>query len=167
MKLLVEQRLPMIDRSDGWPRLDDNIVVALPEHEQVLLRRNEEETIAASKLQLADICNNCNICPQFAKTYRVLRQDLRDSLEKARANLAKPNSQFSDAFGAALINSTDVIVRYKLELMARFFRVRWGEPIENWAGQEGSAVDRAGCSILLLAAASFVGSAVCLLAMLS
>jgi hypothetical protein len=153
----------VVDRSDGWPRLDDRIVAALAEHEQLLIRQHEEELIAASKLQLADICNNCHTRPQFAKTYRVLRRDLRDTLEKARANLAKPSQQFSDAFGAAMINSTDAIVRHKLNLMAQHFLIRWGEPIENWAGKEGSALDRAGCSVLLVIAGSVSGSVFSLL----
>jgi hypothetical protein len=156
----------MADRSDGWPRLGDSIVGALLDHEKLLFRQHEEETIAASKLQLADICNNCHRCSQFAKTYRVLRRDLRETLEKARANLAKPSQQFSDVYGASLLNSTDAIVRHKLALMARHFYFRWGEPIENWAGKEGSALDRAGCSVLLLVAGACLGSVVSILSVL-
>ena len=147
----------MTDNSDGWPRLPDDVVSALPEHEQILIRRHEEETIAASKMQLADICANCHIKPQFAKTFRVLRRDLRNTLNDARANLAQPNSGFSDAFGVALIRSTDEIVSHKLDLMGRHFFMRWGELVENWAGEEGSTLDGAGCCVFLAVAASGLG----------
>ena len=71
----------MTEHGDGWPRLTPELVASLPEHEQLLIREHEEETIAVSKAQLAEICSDCHIRPQFAKTYRVLRRDLRDMLE--------------------------------------------------------------------------------------
>ena len=143
-------------KTDGWPRLSDDLVAALPEHEQALIRQHEEETIAGSKMQLADICENCHIKPQFAKTYRVLRRDLRQTQQQARARMARPHPTFLDAFGGALIRSTDAIVSYKLQLMANHFLLRWGEPIENWAGEEGSAIDRTGCCVFLLVAGSAI-----------
>ena len=152
----------MVDRSDGWPRLDESVFAAMPEDEQAIIRRHEEEMIAASKLQLADICDNCHIKPQFAKTYRVLRRDRRKMLEKGRARLAQPDPELSDAFGGAMIRSTDAIVSYKLRLMASHFYARWGEPIEDWAGKEGSAIDKAGCCVFFLVAGPAVPGALLL-----
>lgn len=143
---------------DGWPRLSDEVLAALPEHEQLIIRQHEEETIAGSKMQLADICTNCHIKPQFAKTYRVLRRDLRAELEKSRAAMARPNQRFSDAFGMAMIRSTDAIVSYKLSRMAGHFQMSWGEPIENWAGKEGSAMDKAGCVVAIVMLSFAAGS---------
>jgi len=136
---------------------------ALPEREQLLIRQHEEETIAVSKMQLADICDNCDIKPQFAKTYRALRRDLRDVLQKGRATLSQPHLEQSDGYGAALLRSTDAIISYKLELIAQHFSLRWGEPIENWAGKEGSAIDRAGCVVVFAAIGSGVSALFALL----
>ena len=144
--------------SDGWPRLHNSIVGALPGHEQLLIRQHEEELIAASKLQLADICNNCHIRAHFAETYRVLHRDLGESLQQARAGLANPSQQFSDAFGAAMINSTDSVIRHKLNLMARHFFTRWGQPIDDSDERHGSPLDKAGCCMFLLIAGSALGS---------
>lgn len=152
----------MSEDNDGWPRLPTGLLSSLPEEEQLLIRQHEEETIAASKMQLADICDNCHIKPQFAKTYRVLRRDLRETLERGRARQTEPQPELSDGFGAALLRSTDAIISYKLQLMARHFYLRWGEPVENWAGKEGSAIDRAGCAVVLAVLGSSV-SALCAL----
>ena len=144
--------------ADGWPRLPDDLLAALPEHERALVRQHEEATIAGSRMQLDDICSNCHVRPQFAKTYRALRRDLRESLQKARAQAAQPHLMFSDAYLGAIIRSTDAIVSHKLDLMAQHVFLRWGEPIETWAGEEGSTLDRAGCSLLfLLSVPAFAG----------
>lgn len=145
-----------------WPRLADHLVAAMPANEQMLIRQHEEETIAASKMQLADVCNNCHVKPQFAKTYRVLRRDLRQMLDRSRRQAAQPTFEFSDAFQAALIRSTDEIVSHKLRLMANHFYVRWGESIENWAGKEGSAIDKSGCCVFLLITGSCISATVLL-----
>ncbi len=152
----------MTEDHDGWPRLTAELLSALPEHEQLLIQQHEEETIAVSKMQLADVCDNCHIKPQFAKTYRVLRRDLRDMLHKLRASLSQPQPELSDGYGVALLRSTDAIISYKLQLMAQHFYLRWGEPIENWAGREGSAIDKAGCVVVLAVVGSGL-SALCTL----
>jgi hypothetical protein len=149
--------IPMPGNSDDWPRLPDEMVSALPEHEQLLIRQHEEETIAASKMQLSDICLNCRVKPQFAKTYRVLRRDLGTTLDAMRAQIAQPNSDISDAYGVALIRSTDAIVSHKLDLMRRQFFVRWGESVRNWAGEEGGKLDKSGCCILFLLFGAGIG----------
>jgi hypothetical protein len=148
----------MTEDHDGWPRLTAELLSALPEHEQLLIRQHEEETIAVSKMQLADICENCHSKPQFAKTYRVLRRDLRDILQKVRARLSQPHPELSDGYAVALLRSTDAIISYKLELMAQHFYLTWGEPIENWAGREGSVIDRAGCVVVLTVIGSGVSA---------
>ena len=139
----------MTEDHDGWPRLTPKLLSALPEHEQLLIRQHEEETIAGSKMQLAVICDNCHFKLQFTKTYRVLRRDLRHTLQKLRATLNQAPPELSDGYVVALLRSTDAIVSYKLQLMARHFYLRWGEPLENWAGKEGSALDKSGCLVVL------------------
>jgi len=151
----------MVQNTDGWPRLDDEIVAAMPRHEQQIIRQHEAETIAASKLQLADICTNCHDRAQFGKTYRVLQRDLQETLRKVRINLGKLGQQHSDVFNAALLNSTDTIVSYKLNLMAQHFSTRWGEPIEKWAGKKNSGTGSSGCSVVLIVAGAFLTSAAC------
>jgi hypothetical protein len=146
----------MVQNPDGWPRLDEDIVAAMPRHEQQIIRQHEAETIAASKLQLADICTNCHNRAQFGKTYRVLQRDLQDTLHKVRINLGKLRQPHSDVFTAGLLDSTDRIVSYKLNLMAQHFSARWGEPIESWAEKNSS-----GCSVVLVVAGAFLTSAAC------
>ena len=143
------------EKRDGWPRLPDEVVSGLLEHEQLLIRQHEEETIAASKMQLADICENCHIKPQFAKTYRVLRRDLREMLEQGRARLSQPHPELTDAFCMAMLRSTEAIIKEKLLRMGRRFQLNWDESIENWAGKEGSALDKSGCLVVL----AVIGSA--------
>jgi hypothetical protein len=149
----------IVKGGDGWPRLSPELTSSLPEHEQLLLRQHEEETIAANKMQLEDLLKNCNIQPQFAKTYRVLRRDLRQMLEKGRDRLRQPQPGVSDGFGMALVLSTDAIISYKLRCMEEHFWVRWGEPIERWAGPEGSAMDKAGCVVVIATAIAGAGMA--------
>ena len=152
----------MNELHDGWPRLPSDLLIGLSETERATIRQHEEETIAGNKMQLADICENCHIKPQFAKTYRVLRRDLREMLAQLRAKLNLPASDSSDGYGIALLRSTDEIISHKLRLMAQHFHIRWGEPIENWAGKEGSAIDKSGCVILLAGIGSIL-SVLCIL----
>lgn len=148
---------------DGWPRLPPDLLCALPVREQVMIRQHEEETIAASRMQLDDICDNCHSKPQFAKTYRVLRRDLRDTLQRLRVASSHPHPDLSDACMAAVLRSSDAILSYKLQLMAIHFFQRWGEPIDVWAGEEGSAIDRAGCVVAIAVIGSGLGGLCALL----
>ena len=141
--------------TDGWPRLSEELVNALPMEERSLIRQHEDEMIAANAMAVDDIIENCHVKPQFAKTYRVLRRDKRETLEKLRSGLAQPHAEYSDAYRMALLRSADAILDYKLSLMSQHFFLRWGEPVENWAGTEGSVFDRGGCLVVL----SLLGSA--------
>ena len=135
----------------SWPRLSGEIIDALSAPEQEFVRQHEEELIAGNKLAVDDIIYNCHMKPQFAKTYRVLRRDKRQLLDKIRAGLAQPHSKFSDTCGMAMLRSTDAILSYKLSLMENHFWIRWNESIENWAGEEGGFHDRAGCLVFIVA----------------
>ena len=117
---------------DGWPRLNQNYIDSMSPMEQALFRQSEEETIAGSKLQLADLCDNCHIRPQYAKTYLIYKKELEKLLHELRAQMDNPNKEISDLALGALISSTDAIVNRKIQLAALHFSTRWGEPIENW-----------------------------------
>lgn len=142
---------------DCWPRLSPQQVPSLSEEWLLLLRQHEEEMIAGNKMQLDDICRNCDNKAQFAKTYRALRRDLREQLAKMQAKIddcqsdQSPESLQAVAFMKAMMHSTKAIISCKLRCMAQQFQVCWGEPIENWAGKEGALVDKAGCALVVLA----------------
>jgi len=146
------------DFLNKWPRLPDDFLAPLSEQERALIRRHEDELIAGNLLQLQDLFRNCNVKPQFAKTYRVLRRDMRETLEKMRLASFKPHPAYSDLYLAALLRTTDRILSYKLIEMDYWFHRRWGEPIENWAGQEGDAFDRSGCVLLIAAGSAAIGT---------
>jgi hypothetical protein len=152
---------------DQWPRLPTDLLAALPTDEQFLIRQHEEEMIAGSKMQLADICENCHSKSQFAKTYRTLRRDLRETLAKARLSLLDKGNPHSDTYGAAMIRSTDAIISHKLPLMSDRFRYRWAESIENWAGKEGSYLDKSGCCVILVLISSGIVCSVLLISLMS
>lgn len=137
--------------NEAWPRLPESIINALPEHERELIRQHVEEMIVGNSLQTDDLVRHCNNKFQFAKTYRVLRRDKRNTLDMMRKKMAKPNPAYSDSYGVAMMRSIDDILDYKLERIARYFEVRWGESIENYAGKEGAVIDRVGCCVAFVA----------------
>ena len=150
----------------GWPRMTEAELSVFSPEEQAVLRQAENDIIVPSKLQLEDLNTNCDIKPQYAKTYRVLRRDKRKTLEKMRAQLNAVQSSESDAFLLATMRIYDQVISHKLELMAAFFRRRWDDDIESWAGKEGSGLDRSGCILVVLGFLTFSSAlAVTLLAL--
>jgi hypothetical protein len=130
--------------------MSDEELQALDESTKERLLAIQEELIQLNSIQLNDLIRNCNIRPQFAKTYRVLRRDRRDTLAKLRsiANNASPNS-FEERVTWGQLGIYDNVISYKLERIASHFSSTWGEDIEEWAGPEGSLADRSGCLVLL------------------
>ena len=147
------------DRSSGeWPMLTTAELATFSSAEQDLLEAFEAQAIQTSKMELADLNTNCQIRPQYAKTYRVLRRDGTRTLLKMRGVLNEgPTNGMSDVFNLALLRIYDRVISRKLVFMAAHFRATWHEDIENWAGKEGSFIDRSGCLLQLISVGAIAG----------
>lgn len=133
----------------GWPTLNEEELSVFTVEERAFLEHAQLQLIEDSKKELDEINSTCTIRPQYAKTYRVLRRSKRETLEKMRCNISKSRPGTSQAFEEAMIRTFDRIISHKHSQMALFFKGKWGEDIENWAGKEGSFPDRAGCIFFL------------------
>jgi hypothetical protein len=131
---------------DGWPRLSEQDLALFTDEARAFIRAREQELIRDSRQELDEIYSTCRIRPQYAKTYRVLRRSKRETLEKMRVNLR--SWPMPEEAKSILLRVFEQVISYKHAQMAAFFRIKWGEDIENWAGKEGSALDRAGCLVM-------------------
>jgi len=117
-------------------------LAAFSPEEQGFLRRAERDIIVPSKNQLEELNAGCQSKPQYAKTYRVLRRDKRTTLDSMNQEETSPLHQ-------AMMRMYDRVISYKLDRMATFFRRRWNDDIESWAGVEGGKLDKSGCVVLV------------------
>lgn len=99
----------------SWPLLPDTALDECNEEERALVRGAEAEGIKLEFEALSDIILHCHNKYQFAKTYKVLRADLRNTFTDSRE--LKIPSHVDAAIRAAL----EQIVRQKLHEMARWF----------------------------------------------
>ncbi len=140
-----------------WPKFTAQELSMLSPEERAYVQKGEQELIQGNAMQLDDIESNCDDCAQFAKTYRVLRRDKRQTLEKLRADLNNQTPGASEPYRLLMLQLYDRVISYKLESMARFFQFKWNDDIETWAGKENGILDRGGCLLLIVAAATLVG----------
>lgn len=150
-----------------WRGLPDAALAECSGEERVVLRRWEAQASQLELGALTDIILNCHNRFQFAKTYKVLWNDLRKTL----AQPSNPNAP--DHINKAMKAAMEHVVRQKLMKMAEWFeiyfadnhdrrqvwsgRVQWS--IEVYAGKEG--VGGAGCAgVVLVALGALLGSIV-------
>jgi hypothetical protein len=152
-----------------WPRLPDSKLAECTEEEKAFVRGMEENAIQLEFVQLSDIVMSCGNKFQFAKTYKVLRADLKNF---AKGNLGDPRwpARVNRAMRQAFIG----VGKNKLHHMAQWFFISCSDKhdhalvmavlnkgeyrpelaIEQYAGKD----DERGCSkYLLLLAAIVIG----------
>lgn len=140
------------ERKASWRTLPDAELAGCTEDERATVRILESQAAQLEFQALTDIILNCHNKYQFAKTYKVLRADLRRML----AQPGNPNaSEHTDRVMKAAFK---LVGEQKLRAMASWFLVHFADshdmrqmerggmsPIDNYAGQEG-----AGCAGVLV-----------------
>jgi hypothetical protein len=148
-----------------WRGLPDAELAGLNDDERSAVRQLEAQAAQLEFAALTDIIVNCHNKYQFAKTYKVLRADLRNTL--AQPGNPKASEQVNRAMKAAF----QLVGQQKLSEMAGWFLVHFADDhdirqvqkagvarietaIEVYAGKEG-----AGCAgVVLLALGAGLGS---------
>ena len=132
---------PRYDYGD-WPTLSEAELSIFTADLRKFLIEEQHHVIIGNRMALEDILQNCDSRPQFAKTFALLRQDLRRQLKKYRSDLSSTSDPMGQVFMLANIRMCDRVISHKLELMRAFFFNKWGENIEDWAGEEHGLLDR-------------------------
>lgn len=148
-----------------WRGLPDAELAGLSDEDRFAVRQLEAQAAQLEFAALSDIILNCHDKYQFAKTYKVLRADLRNTL----AQPGNPNA--SEQINRAVKAAFQLIGDQKLREMAGWFLAHFADShdmrrvqqagmsrietaIEGYAGKEG-----AGCAgVVLLALGAGIGS---------
>ena len=89
--------------------------------------------------QVQDMIENCNISFQFAKTHSTLLKDWektkKESEEKLKNGILPPGS--SANLYRAIIDATNEIMRWKLQMIRDAFEKKFSESIYNYLGPDG------------------------------
>lgn len=144
--------------SDRWKPLPDEELEGLPDECKDIVRHFEAVALNGEFAAFSDIILNCTNKFQFAKTYKVLRDDYQRTF--ANASAANPN--FPPEVNRLIRKIAMSTIERKLDGMAWWFWVKWGD-------QKSSPVDfrnsieqytNSGCAILfLLPWATLIGGA--------
>lgn len=139
----------------GWPRVDDSILKGLSDSEREELRSLEETIIQGESVALEDIFDGCKHQGMYAKTFRQLRRDARQTVDRFKTDPSAAPGR-STQFRLAMAAIAESVTTHKLKLMADYYYAQWGEDIALLAGKEGDMLNRSGCIVLLMPiAASF------------
>ena len=105
----------LIHEKGKWNVIDDSLLVNCTDQEKSVIRELETTILVGELSAVDNIICNCKNRFQFAKTYKVLRDDF----EKTISNSYNPNfpKPFNDAFKLALSN----VAKLKLGALARWF----------------------------------------------
>jgi hypothetical protein len=107
----------------GWPRLADADLALCNDEERALVRGMEAHAIQGVFQGLSDLVLNCQNKFQYAKTYKVLRADLRKTF--ANPNLGNPQmpTHVNQAVRQAFIMAGENQLRY----MAEWFYITYAD----------------------------------------
>ena len=117
----------LTSEADRWPRLPQPVLEPLPEHEAIVLRQTEEDSIAAAKDDVARLCGNRSSRVQFDKEYVTVRNQLSQIRGMRHSALAHTAAGYSRQYQDALSQLSEAIISRKLDLMARHSWNRWPE----------------------------------------
>jgi hypothetical protein len=118
-----------------WPRLSEEALSGLTPEEKQTVRDLERKGIVGESMATQDIVMNCQNKFQFAKTYRVLRNDRDKTLAQIRSAISSHRREVVDAVAKAY----EQIIDFKLGVLSDHFAAKWGQPIANY-GWNGCAV---------------------------
>lgn len=156
----------LADAREKWPRVPDSTLRDCSTEEANEIREIEQLCVDGEFAALTDIILNCNNRFQFAKTYKTLWADLRNTL-------ADPGSPSVPAHKKQAIKAVfDCCIRYKLSQMKWWFEFEFADAsdkrqvsagkfanaIDIYAGNEG--IKSGGCAGVVL---FLIGSGIALL----
>lgn len=109
---------------------------SLNQDQQAFVQQFEAQVRAAESAQATEIIVGCTNKFQFAKTYRVLRQDFAKSNQQLRDRVRAGNAGagITEAVVEEMIKVATPIWQAKMDRLSMHFLITWGEPIENYAG---------------------------------
>jgi len=143
---------------ENWPQTPDSIFADCSSEDADELRALETQIAEGEYLALADIILNCHNRFQFAKTYKTLWADLRNTLSQPGSpDVPEPKKLAMKAI-------FDRAIRYKLGQMAYWFEFQFADAsdrrqvaagkfdnaIDIYAGKEGIKAGGCAGSVLLL-----------------
>lgn len=146
-----------LDRAQAnWPTSPESVFSNCSPDDTAEVRALESQIVEGEFLALCDIIRNCRNRYQFAKTYKVLWADFRNTL----AQPGSPN--VPEAKRHAIKSVFDRGIRYKLRQMADWFEIafadasdrrqvaagRFENAIDIYAGKEG--IRTSGCAPAVL-----------------
>ncbi|HVK18335.1 MAG TPA: hypothetical protein VM533_15445 [Fimbriiglobus sp.] len=141
----------LLKAQQRWRRLPDSQLAECNDEEKATVRALEDQAIQMEFAALTDIVLHCTNKYQFAKTYKVLRDDLRKNISQADGNPSAPphvnravkatfeqvgEQKLSEMAGWFLVNFTDEQDMRRLQNTPGVSRLHTA--IEFYAGKEGS-----------------------------
>lgn len=128
----------LADAKGKWPRVPESSLEGCSAEETEEIRAIEQHCIEEEFAALTDIILHCNNRFQFAKTYKTLWADLRQTL-------ADPGSTSVPEHKKKAIKAVfDRCVRYKLDQMKWWFEIEFADSSDRRqvsAGKFGNAID--------------------------
>lgn len=107
----------LADAETNWPRLPDDQLSGLSDEEKNFIRGMEDHVIAGEYAMLSEIIRGCHNKFQFAKTYKLLRADLRNTFADPNAG----NPSYSPLVNQAMRQAFMKVGTTKLDYMAKWF----------------------------------------------